>query len=99
MKKFMMDQKQKKNKNKFNNAIDKKQIIYGQYYNNETIATDELVNFLEELLKRLSEEEKQNSIFVLDNAKYHITDKIKKFVKENQLKFLFNIPYKSHLLH
>ena len=76
-------------------AMDKNQIIYGQYYYNETIATDEFVNFLEELLKRLSEEEKKNSVFVLDNAKYHTTDKIKKFVRENQLKFLFNIPYKS----
>ena len=49
-------------------AIDKKQIIYGQYYCNETIATDEFIDFLEELLNRLSEEEKQNSVFILDNA-------------------------------
>jgi len=76
-------------------AIDKNQIIYGQYYFNETIATEEFIDFLEELLKRLSEEEKQNSVFVLDNAKYHTSDKIKKFVKEKQLKFLFNIPYNS----
>jgi len=40
-------------------AIDKNQIIYGQYYFNETIATEEFIDFLEELLKRLSEEEKQ----------------------------------------
>ena len=76
-------------------AIDKKQIIYGQYYYNETIATDEFMDFLEELLNRLSEEEKQNSVFVLDNAKYHTSDKINKFVKEKKLKFLFSIPYKS----
>ena len=84
-------------KNKINliMAIDKKQIIYGQYYCNETITTDEFIGFLEELLNRLSEEEKQNSVFVLDNAKYHTSDKINKFVKEKKLKFLFSIPYKS----
>ena len=76
-------------------AIDNQQIIYGQYYNNETVNSEEFLDFLSELLKRLNKNEIQNCVFVLDNAKYHITDKIKKFAKENQLKFLFTIPYKS----
>ena len=66
-------------------AIDKKQIIYGQYYCNETIATDEFIDFLEELLNRLSEKEKQNSVFVLDNVpnctKVQIEEREEKFIE------------------
>lgn len=76
-------------------AIDNKQIKYGQYYHNETITTEEFMDFLSELLKKLTKNEIKNSVFVLDNAKYHTSSKIEKFAEENNLKFLFTIPYKS----
>jgi transposase len=76
-------------------AINNQEIIYGQYYYNETIDSEEFLNFLSELLKKMNKNEIKNSVFVLDNATYHATNDIKKFAKQNQLKFLFTIPYKS----
>ena len=84
-------------KNKINliMAIDKNEIIYGQYYKNETITNIEFLDFLKELINKIGEDKYKNSIFILDNATYHNSDKIKKFVNEHGLKVLFTVPYKS----
>ena len=51
--------------------IDKNEIIYGQYYKNQTITSNEFLDFLEELINKIGEYNYKNSIFILDNAIYH----------------------------
>lgn len=76
-------------------AIDRKEIIYGEYYHNETITTEEFKEFIKELIKRIDKETIKKTVFILDNASYHCTNSIEKFANENKLKFLFTVPYKS----
>ena len=78
-----------------NLAMNKREIIYGQYYHNETVATKEFKEFLMELVKRIDKEVMKRTVIILDNASYHCTNEIEKFVTENKLKFLFTVPYKS----
>ena len=72
-----------------------KEIIYGQYYNNATITSNEFLDFLEELIVRIDDKIVKNTLFILDNAKIHITKQIQIFCKKKGLKVLFIVPYKS----
>lgn len=36
------------------------------------------------------------TIFICDNAKYYLSKDVKKFLKDEKLKFLFNVPYRSN---
>lgn len=76
-------------------AINTKEIIYGQYYKNETITSNEFLDFLNELISRIDDNKIKNTIIILDNAKIHITENVKQFCKQKHLKFLFIVPYKS----
>ena len=76
-------------------STNKKGIILGHYYNNETIGTNEFLLFIKELLNEIGRDEIKNKIFVLDNATYHFSENIKKYAEKEKLKFLFNVPYKS----
>ena len=76
-------------------AMNKTEIIYGEYYHNETVATKEFKEFLMELVKRIDKEIIKRTVIILDNASYHCTNEIEKFATENKLKFLFTVPYKS----
>lgn len=76
-------------------AIEETEIIIGHYYNNETINTSDFKSFMAELIDKIGDEKAQNSIFIMDNASYHISKEIRKFYKEKRLKILFNCPYKS----
>ena len=74
-------------------AIDNNEIIYGHIYINEIIGIKKFIDFLKEMLERLDKSNLNKTIFILDNASYHTGKKIKKFVEDNQLKFLFTIQY------
>lgn len=79
-------------------AINKKEIILGHRYKNETITSEEFLGFLEDLKDTLGEQLIKKSVFILDNASYHTGEEIKKFAIENKLKFLFTVPYKSEYI-
>jgi len=51
--------------------------------------------FIDEIAMKLSDEEKRNALFVLDNASYHKTKEVIKKFKTYKLKVITNIPYKS----
>ncbi len=51
--------------------------------------------FIKELCSKITNEEKEKSLFIYDNAACHKTKSIKNICKENKLKVLTNIPYKS----
>ena len=72
-------------------ALNKKDILYGQYYIDDTISTNEFVDFLSELINRIDKKELENIVFVLDNASYHKGKQIQKFIFENILKFIYTV--------
>ena len=76
-------------------AINSSEILLAHYYNNQSIGTNEFIIFMKELVENLGEEETKNSIFIMDNASYHVSKKTKIYYKEAKLKILFNCPYKS----
>ena len=53
------------------------------------------IEFLDDLVKELSEEEKRNTIIVMDNATFHISGDVVNFFKNNKLKGLTICPYRS----
>ncbi len=52
-------------------------------------------NYMDELIKNMSEIEKTNHVFILDNCSSHLTYELFKLYNENKLKVLFNVPYSS----
>lgn len=76
-------------------AMDKKEIIYGQYYRNTSIGSNEFIDFIKEIISKIGREKIENSLFVMDNASYHLSKKVKSVARKEKLKFLLNVPYKS----
>ena len=52
--------------------------------------------FIDNLIEKLTDTQKDNSLIILDNAKVHKTNEIINKYKEKNLKILTNIPYKSN---
>ena len=86
------------NKSKINLilAINKKEILLGHLYKNETIGSNEFLDFIINLIDLIGEDKINNTIFILDNSSYHLSKQIKEYIKKNKIKFLFNVPYKSN---
>ena len=63
--------------------------------NESSTGTQEYKLFMEELILKMSEEEKKGSIFVFDNLTSHLTAEMFKFYNNNNLKIICNVPYKS----
>lgn len=53
-------------------------------------------DFMQELINLMTEQEKQDHIFLMDNCSCHLTSEMFKFYSDNKLKILFNIPYYSN---
>lgn len=75
-------------------AVNSSQICHYKLNDNST-TSHEFKLFMDELISKLSKEEKNNSIFVLDNLSSHLTEEMFSFYNKNNLKILFNVPYKS----
>ena len=45
------------------------------YYKGDSIRTEELINFIDELIERIKPENIVNYICVMDNATYHVNGK------------------------
>ena len=76
-------------------GINTKEIVYGEYYNNDTISSNEFLGYLEELTTKIDDKTLKRTLFILDNAKIHLTKNIQNFCSKKKLKFLFIVPYKS----
>jgi len=63
--------------------------------NNTSTSSKEFKTFLEDLIKKMSEEEKEKHILILDNLKSHLTLELYQVYFNNKMKVLFNVPYKS----
>ena len=69
--------------------------IFHYKINRASTTSLEFKIFFEELLDKMTNEEKKNHIFIMDNLKAHLTLELFELYYNNNLKILFNIPYKS----
>ena len=85
-----------RNNQKFNllMAVSSKK-VYGFQINEETTNSKTFQNFMDYLLKNMTQKEKENSVFFMDNLSSHKTLELFSFYKDNKLKILFNSPYVS----
>ena len=67
------------------------------YYKLTRENTDKLVfmNFMENLINNMNEQEKNNHIIILDNLSAHLTSDLFQLYNKKGLKILFNVPYNS----
>ena len=61
----------------------------------EPTNSENFFKFMEEMVNSMTNEEKENSIIVMDNCTSHLTPQMFQFYSEHKMKILFNIPYKS----
>jgi len=43
----------------------------------------------------MNEQEKQNSLLAIDNAKFHVSKKVQEYLKTKNVKIITNVPYLS----
>lgn len=67
-----------KKKINVNLSINENKILFAKFFN-ETNKNNDLIEYFEELLKMLEENEIKNSLFIMDNAKFHISRNCSKF--------------------
>ena len=75
-------------------AISRNKVIHYNM-NNENTNAEAFKRFMSELLYKMTKEQINNSIFILDNLICHKTLELYQFYNENKLKILFNAPYIS----
>lgn len=76
-------------------AINTEKVLFYKLTNVNTTGK-EFVNFIKELLSNLEENEKKNSLFILDNCKAHLTVDCYKLFNQESLKVLYSVPYRSN---
>ena len=75
-------------------AVNNDRIIH-YHLTNENTNSDNFLNFMNELYQNLNQNEKENSIFIMDNLTSHLTKPLFEFYYKKKLKVLFNVPYLS----
>ena len=60
-----------------------------------SVDSEMFISFLKDILKVLSEEEKDNTMIIMDNATYHVSKEVINFFKNNRMKGLTICPYRS----
>ena len=75
-------------------AVSLKEIINYKIVDS-TVDSKSFCEFMTELSKKLTSEQKSKSLIIMDNASYHKTKEVIKVYLENKLKIITNIPYQS----
>jgi len=75
-------------------AVTNSKILYYSL-DERNINTTIFLNFMQDLISNMTEDEKNNALFILDNHKSHCTLELFQFYYNNNLKILFNVPYNS----
>ena len=76
-------------------AVSNKKVLHKKYVKG-SVNANVFKDFLEDLVNLLSDEEKNKTLIIYDNATYHLTKDIISFFKENQIKGLTICPYRSN---
>lgn len=79
-------------------AINLERIIHFKSVSSN-VDSNVFIEFIDELIIKLTNDEIGNSLLILDNVKVHKTKEAIKKYKDNNLKILTNIPYKSQLVY
>lgn len=72
-----------------------KEKVIARYFTFENVCQNHFMNFINIISSNLRDEEKKNSIILMDNAIYHKTDDAKLCFKKNNLKVMTIPPYRS----
>jgi len=75
-------------------AVTNQNVIHKKFLKS-SVNSNIFLEFLEEMYNNLDEVQKQNSIVIMDNATYHLTDSIINFFKMSKIKGLTICPYRS----
>ena len=83
-------------KNKLNVilSIDENEIIYGKLFT-KTIESEEFIKYFEELLEIMGENKIKNSLFIMDNASFHVSKSVQKYLFSKNIKIVTVVPYLS----
>ena len=77
-------------------AVSPYKTIYFEIKKNNT-NSEEFKKFFENMLSKLSDKEKDESVFILDNLSSHATPEMFEYYSSKKLKVLFGVPYFSEL--
>lgn len=77
-------------------GVSKDKIIHKKFVRG-SVDSKIFLEFLTEMINSFEEEEKNNIIIIMDNARFHTTKEIISFFKDNKLKGLTICPYRSYL--
>ena len=75
-------------------AVDEKKVIHYKFTTN-SINQNIFIDFLKEMNEKLSIQEMKNYVIIMDNAKYHTTNRVKKYAYKKKMKIITNCPYYS----
>ena len=75
-------------------SIDENQILYGKFLN-KNIDSDDFIQYMDEFFERINEEERKNMLVVMDNAKFHVSRKVKNYFENKNIKVITTVPYLS----
>lgn len=75
-------------------AVNKEKILHYKF-SNDCVTTESFIIFFNELLIKIGDNERKNTIFVMDNASYHVNSKMIEYFINNNLKGLTICPYRS----
>ena len=75
-------------------ASSKDKIIHQKFIKN-SIDTKTFIEFLNELIEQINEDERKKIIIVMDNASFHVGHEVIDFFKEKKIKGLTISPYRS----
>lgn len=76
-------------------AISNNKVVHKKFLRG-TVDSNIFIQFLDEMIQNMQNDEKQNSIIIFDNATYHLTNDVIQFFKEKKLKGLTICPYRSN---
>lgn len=76
-------------------AVSSKNVV-AQKFVKGSVNSQIFINFLSIIIKNMNEDEKKNTIIIMDNASYHLSSEVINFFKNEKLKGLTNCPYRSN---
>ena len=75
-------------------GVSKDKVINYKIIKEET-NSDNFSQFISELINAMTEQEKNNSVLIMDNCTSHLSPQLFKFYDDKKLKIILNVPYKS----
>ena len=75
-------------------AVSNEKIIHWEI-NSDNFSSENFLNFIDDILESLDNNDNSIYILFMDNASIHLSLDLMKFYSKNKLKILFNVPYAS----